>query len=257
MAAPYLTGRRPRVENAHPRGRDPAREALSSESFTVNWGAPLAATAEAKRYAAKVLRRLARHYPDATCSLEFRTPLDLLVATILSAQCTDERVNLVTGDLFRRYPSAADYARAPLARLEADIQSTGFYRNKAKSIKGCCEALLKRYGGEVPDRIDQLTELPGVGRKTANVVLGTALGIASGIVVDTHVARVSRRLGLTGQKSPEKIEQELMQQIPRREWIGLGHRMIEHGRRSCTARRPKCDRCPLEDICPRIGAAVE
>jgi len=208
---------------------------------------------EAKRHAARVRGRLRRRYPDAKCALDFDTPLELLVATILSAQCTDERVNLVTKDLFKRYRSAADYARAPQSQLEADIKSTGFYRNKAKSLKECCEALLEKYDGELPRDIEALVGLSGIGRKTANVILGTAFGIASGIVVDTHVARVSRRLGLTRQKDAVKIEQDLMELVPRKEWIAFGHRMVHHGRRVCTARKPKCDECPMASFCPRIG----
>jgi len=208
---------------------------------------------EAKRYAGKVVRRLGRAYPDATCSLDFGNPLELLVATILSAQCTDQRVNVVTKKLFAKYRSAADYARAPARQLERDIQSTGFFRNKAKSIRACCEALAGDHQGEVPRDIEVLVGLPGVGRKTANVVLGTAYGIASGVVVDTHVARISRRLGLSSEKSAEKIERDLMEQVPRKEWIALSHRMIQHGRRVCTARRPACDGCPLESVCPRMG----
>jgi endonuclease-3 len=213
----------------------------------------VATATNAKRHATQVVRRLRRHYPDATCSLDFRTPLELLVATILSAQCTDERVNQVTKVLFRKYPTAAHYASAATRQLEKDIQSTGFFRNKAKSIRACCRALIEQHDGKIPNQIDKLTELPGIGRKTANVVLGTAFGIASGVVVDTHVARISRRLGLSQQKSPEKIEQDLMQLAPQKEWIALSHRMIRHGRRCCTARKPKCDECPLEGICPRIG----
>ncbi|MBN2475234.1 MAG: endonuclease III [Pirellulales bacterium] len=200
-----------------------------------------------------MVRALSRTYPDAKCSLDFQTPLELLVATILSAQCTDERVNLVTKDLFRKYPLAADYASAALPRLEQDIRSTGFFRNKAKSIKGCCQALLEEHGGDVPKQLDALVKLPGIGRKTANVVLGTAFGVASGVVVDTHVGRISRRLGLSRQKSAEKIEQDLIEQIPEKDWIALSHRMIQHGRRCCTARKPECDDCPLESVCPRIG----
>ncbi len=211
------------------------------------------ASTEAKRYAMKVVRRLRRAYPEATCSLRFSNPVELLVATILSAQCTDERVNRVTEDLFSKYRSAADFARAPLRQLERDIQSTGFFRNKAKSIQGSCRTLIEQYEGEVPRQLEQLVELPGIGRKTANVVLGTAMDITSGVVVDTHVGRISRRLGLSEQKNAEKVEQDLMQRIPRREWIALSHRMIQHGRRCCTARKPDCDRCPLADICPRIG----
>jgi len=213
----------------------------------------MAPSAEAKRQAAKVARRLRRHYPDAACALHFGSPRELLIATILSAQCTDERVNMVTPGLFRKYPTAADYAAAPLDELKRDIQSTGFFNNKAKSIRACCRALADRYGGEVPREIDALVELPGIGRKTANVVLGTAYGIPSGIVVDTHVSRVARRLGMTDQKDPEKIEADLMSSLPRKEWIDFSHRMIHHGRRLCTARKPKCDDCPLGDVCPRVG----
>jgi endonuclease III len=213
----------------------------------------MAATADAKRHAAKIARRLLEQYPEAACSLDFRSPLELLVATILSAQCTDVRVNQVTKTLFRKYPTAADYARAKLPDLERDIQSTGFFRNKAKSIQNCCRTLLKRYDGQIPKEIDLLVELPGIGRKTANVVLGTAYGLAVGVVVDTHVGRISRRLGLSCHKDPEKIEEDLMAQFPQKDWIALSHRMIQHGRRYCTARKPKCDECPLESLCPRIG----
>ena len=208
---------------------------------------------EVKRRATRLTTQLGRHYPDAECSLDFKSPLELLVATILSAQCTDERVNLVTKDLFRKYRSAAAYARAPLEQLEEDVRSTGFYRNKAKSIKGACEALVDGYRGRMPRDMDALVELPGVGRKTANVVLGTAFGIASGIVVDTHVSRICRRLGLTKQKDAVKIETDLMEQVPKHEWVAFSHRMIQHGRRLCTARKPKCDACPLEKLCPRVG----
>jgi endonuclease-3 len=213
----------------------------------------VAAVADTKRYAAQIVRRLRREYADAECSLDHRTPLQLLVATILSAQCTDERVNQVTQELFRKYRSAADYAAAPLARLERDVQSTGFFRNKAKNIRDCCRILAEQYDGEVPREMDQLTELPGIGRKTANVVLGTAYGIVSGIVVDTHVGRISRRLGLSSEKDPAKVERDLMAVIAKKEWIVLSHQMIRHGRRYCTARKPKCEDCPLESLCPRIG----
>jgi endonuclease III len=213
----------------------------------------MTAPADVKRLAARVLRQLARTYPQATCALHFQTPLELLVATILSAQCTDTRVNLVTKDLFRKYPSAAHYARAPLAQLERDIQSTGFFRNKAKNIQGCCQSLASQHGGEVPRDMDILVGLSGVGRKTANVVLGTAYGIASGVVVDTHILRLSQRLGLTRQKDPVKVEQDLMAVIPSKQWIDFGHRMIAHGRQICTARKPKCDQCPMNGFCPRIG----
>lgn len=208
-----------------------------------------------RRYAARVVQALRKAYPNATCALAFRTPLELLVATILSAQCTDERVNQVTKDLFAKYRTAADYASAPLDELERAIQSTGFYRNKARNLQACCRKLVSQYGGEVPPQMEALVQLPGVGRKTANVVLGTACGIASGVVVDTHVARVSRRLGLTAQKTPEKIEQDLMALVPEDEWVAFGHRMIHHGRRYCTARKPNCEACPLGKFCPRIGVA--
>lgn len=202
---------------------------------------------------AKILAVLSKTFPNARTALNYSSPLELLVATILSAQCTDQRVNVVTKKLFAKYRSAADYARAPARQLERDIQSTGFFRNKAKSIRACCEALAGDHQGEVPRDIEVLVGLPGVGRKTANVVLGTAYGIASGVVVDTHVARISRRLGLSSEKSAEKIERDLMEQVPRKEWIALSHRMIQHGRRVCTARRPACDGCPLESVCPRMG----
>ena len=213
----------------------------------------MVASPEVKRHAARVIRQLRRHYPHATCALDFRNPLELLVATILSAQCTDERVNLVTKELFRKYRSAADYARARQSQLEREIKSTGFFRNKAKSIRACCKVLVEQYDGQLPEDIEALVEMPGIGRKTANVVLGTALGIASGIVVDTHVARLSRRLGLTENKDPKKIEQDLIQQIPKKHWVEFSHQMIDHGRRICSARKPKCDQCPMGSFCPRTG----
>lgn len=213
------------------------------------------AAQDAKRHAAQVVRRLRKAYADAECALNFRNPLELLVATILSAQCTDVRVNAVTPELFRRYPDAASFARAPREDLEKAIQSTGFFRSKAKNIQECCRLLVERHGGRVPERLEDLVELPGVGRKTANVVLGTAFQTATGVVVDTHVTRVSRRLGLTEQIDAVKIERDLMKVLPRKEWIDFSHRMIHHGRRICVARRPKCDDCPLADICPRLGVA--
>jgi endonuclease-3 len=212
-----------------------------------------AGPADAKKHAADIVRLLRREYPDATCSLTFTNPLELLVATVLSAQCTDERVNIVTKDLFRKYRTAADYARAPITELEKDIQSTGFFRNKAKSIRNCSRILTGQYEGQVPQTIEQLVELPGVGRKTANVVLGTVFGIASGVVVDTHVARLSARMGLTKHQNAEKIEADLMALIPSKEWVAFSHRMIQHGRKVCTARKPKCDVCALSAACPKIG----
>ena len=213
----------------------------------------MVASADEKRYAAKVVRRLCREYPDATCSLDFTTHLELLVATVLSAQCTDARVNLVTKELFRKYPSAADYAAATLPTLEKNIQSTGFFRNKAKNIKACCRVLVDSYEGRVPDDLDRLVELPGIGRKTANVILGTGFSKATGVAVDTHVGRLSRRLGLSVEKDPVKVEKDLMAVLPKKQWVVFSHRMIQHGRRYCLARKPKCDECPLRSICPRIG----
>lgn len=201
----------------------------------------------------KILQILDQEYPDASCSLNYTTPLELLIATILSAQCTDERVNQVTRDLFQKYRTAKDYVQAPQAQLEKDIQSTGFYKNKAKNIRECCRQIDERFGGEVPKDLDQLITLPGVGRKTANVVLGTAYGIPSGIVVDTHVARISQRLGLTENSDPEKIEEDLMRLIPEDKWISFSHRMIKHGRKYCTARKPACDACPFTTLCPKLG----
>lgn len=200
-----------------------------------------------------VVERLKRAYPDAKCALAFKTPLDLLVATILSAQCTDERVNMVTADLFQRYRSAADYAFADPAQLEREIHSTGFYRQKARAIRAMAQALLERFNGEVPARMEDLITLPGVARKTANVVLGTAFGVAEGIVVDTHVRRLAYRMGLSDEHDPDKIERDLMALIPREDWIWFGHAMIQHGRRICTARNPQCSACPVGDVCPRRG----
>ncbi len=213
----------------------------------------MVATVEAKRYAAKVVRRLRTDYPDAHCSLNFSTPLELLVATILSAQCTDERVNKVTPALFRKFPTAAHYAKAPLADLEKAIQSTGFFRNKSKNIQACCQALVERFDGHVPGEMDDLVSLAGVGRKTANVVLGTVFNVASGVVVDTHVGRISRRLGLTEGKTAEKAESDLMKVLPQREWVVYSHRMIQHGRNVCKARNPRCDTCSMNKFCPRVG----
>jgi endonuclease-3 len=200
-----------------------------------------------------IVQRLAAAYPDARCALEHSSPLELLVATVLSAQCTDQRVNIVTRGLFAKYRSAADYAGATQRDLEPDIRSTGFFRNKARSIRACCRLLVERHNGVVPNRMDALVELPGVGRKTANVILGTAMGQASGVVVDTHVRRLANRMGLTRRADPEKVEQDLMRLIPETEWIVFGHRMIQHGRRVCSARTPQCDACSLSDVCPKIG----
>lgn len=205
-----------------------------------------------RQRARRIVRALAREYPDAHCALHHETPLQLLVATILSAQCTDVRVNLVTPALFSRYPDAASFASADIGELEAAIQSTGFFRNKARNIVGCCRKLVADHEGKVPDRIEQLVALPGVGRKTANVVLGNSFGVP-GITVDTHVLRLSRRLGLSKESDPEKVERELMRLIPPREWTLFSHRTIFHGRQVCHARKPRCADCVLATLCPRIG----
>ena len=199
---------------------------------------------------AEIIRRLHVDHPDAHCALDHGNAYELLVATILSAQCTDERVNMVTPALFERYPDATSLAGAKQDELELMIKSTGFFRNKAKSLLGMANAVVERHGGEVPKTMDELHELPGVGRKTANVVLGNAFGIDEGIVVDTHVRRVSQRLGLTKQEDPEKIEQDLMALVPRDEWTDFSHLLIFHGRRVCHARKPKHDECVLCELCP-------
>ena len=201
----------------------------------------------------QIIAGLNKAYPDAHCELNHSNALELLVATILSAQCTDKRVNLVTPELFKRYPSAKAYANAPSADLEEAIRTTGFFRNKAKSIKSACSALVERFQGEVPRTMEELRELGGVGRKTANVVLGNAFNINCGIVVDTHVARLSGRLGLTQEKAPEKIEQALIPLVPQEQWTLFSHLLIWHGRRRCYARNPDCTGCEIRSLCPRIG----
>lgn len=203
-----------------------------------------------KKQTAEVIRRLRGEYPDAHCALEHTTPFELLIATILSAQCTDARVNIVTADLFRKYRGPADYLKATQAELERDIHSTGFFRNKAKNILAACNRMIEEYSGNVPRTMEELLTLGGVARKTANVVLGNAFGIASGVVVDTHVSRISQLLGLTKNKTPEKIENDLMKLVPTTDWIMFPHWMISHGRKICIARRPKCGECILSDICP-------
>jgi endonuclease-3 len=208
--------------------------------------------AERKRRAGRILARLARMYPDARIELDSSTPLELLVATILSAQCTDQRVNQVTAELFPRYRSARDWAEAPPAQLEHEIYSTGFYRAKAKAILGMARALVERHGGEVPRTLEELTTLPGVGRKTANVVLGNAFGIPA-FPVDTHVTRVSQRLGLTRAADPEKIHDDLCAIIPRPKWTHASHLLIWHGRRTCHAKSPKCPECGVRALCPWPG----
>jgi endonuclease-3 len=213
---------------------------------------PAAATKNKKR-ARQVAELLKKEYPDAECALVHDSPFELLIATILSAQCTDERVNIVTKELFAKYSTPAALAAVPIPRLEKLIQSTGFFRSKAKNIHACCQALVAEHGGEVPADLEKLVKLSGVGRKTANVVLGTAFGIASGVVVDTHVTRLSQRLGLTDHEDAVKIEHDLIKQLPSDEWIDFSHRLIWHGRRICKARKPLCGSCVLERICPKIG----
>ena len=210
----------------------------------------------AKRSARKVLKRLLADYPEAECSLGHHTPFQLLIATILSAQCTDERVNRVTKSLFQTYRSPAALAKAPIPDIEKSIHSTGFFRNKAKHIKACSIQLIEEHQGKVPKDLPALVSLAGVGRKTANVVLGTAYGLATGVVVDTHVGRISRRLGLTRQTDPVKVECDLMCLLPKKEWINFSHRMIQHGRAVCIARSALCDACSMKRFCPRIGVKV-
>jgi len=197
----------------------------------------------------RILSGLDKAYPDARCALRHNNPLELLVATILSAQCTDERVNQVTKDLFRKYHAPREYADIPRTILEQDIRSTGFFHNKARSIQGACRMVIEKFGGAVPETMEDLLQLPGVARKTANVVLGVAFGKAEGIVVDTHVFRVSRRLDITHSDTPEQIERDLMRIIPRDRWISFSHQMILHGRTTCKARNPLCLICPIEKIC--------
>lgn len=205
--------------------------------------------AERKARIARILETLDRMFPEATCTLHHTNAWELLVATILSAQCTDERVNKVTPGLFAKYPSMEDFASASQAELARDVHSTGFFNNKAKSIIGAAKTILRDYNGEVPRTIEDLLKVPGAARKTANVVLGTAFGIASGVVVDTHVRRIARRLDLTRQTDPVKIERDLMKAIPQDRWIRFSHQLILHGRSLCTARNPKCAECPLNDVC--------
>ncbi len=205
--------------------------------------------------AQEILAALARTYPQAHCELDYSTPLELLIATILSAQCTDKRVNIVTKELFRVCKSAADFVALPQEQLEEIVHTTGFFRAKAKNIKACCTALVERHGGEVPRTMDELTALAGVGRKTANVVLGNAFGINVGVVVDTHVQRLTARLGLTRETTPEKIEQDMMRLVPSEQWAVFSHWLIWHGRRRCDARKPDCAQCEIAKLCPRVGVA--
>jgi endonuclease-3 len=204
----------------------------------------------------RIIAGLQKTYPDAHCELNYHNPLELLIATILSAQCTDKRVNLVTETLFKKYRTPADYAGATQEELEKAIKTTGFFRNKARNIKTCCQTIVEKHGGKVPQSMEELIELGGVGRKTANVVLGNAFEINEGVVVDTHVARLSQRLGLTQETDPIKIEQELMKLVPQAQWTMLSHWLIWHGRRRCYARSPDCQNCEISHLCPRIGVTA-
>jgi endonuclease-3 len=207
-------------------------------------------TDDLKKRVRDVIRRLKRAYPDAKTSLNYTNAFELLIATILSAQCTDERVNIVTAHLFRKYRKPEDYLKVPAQELEKDIQSTGFFRNKTKSIQGTSKMLTEEYGGQVPHTMDELLELPGVARKTANVVLGNAFGIKAGVVVDTHVTRLSHRLAFSEEKTAEKIEQDLIEIVPKKDWVIFPHLMIYHGRKICKARNPLCAECAVEKQCP-------
>lgn len=265
---------KPRVRSAPGRSRDaaPARTTHARKKRVRSGPAPartgtrkkaVRATRPARRFTAPdpvrvraLLEGLRELYPDAKCALDFRSPLQLLVATILSAQCTDERVNKVTPALFARWPDAAALAAADTADLEDAVHSTGFFRNKAKAIREACADIVAKHGGEVPRTLEELTALRGVGRKTANVVLGNAYGIASGIVVDTHVGRLAVRLGLTAETDPVKVEFALLPLVPRESWTLFSHWLILHGRAVCNARKPLCSRCPLAAHCPRIGVEV-
>jgi endonuclease-3 len=208
---------------------------------------------EKKERTAEVIRRLKKAYPDAHCALNHSNAFELLIATILSAQCTDERVNIVTADLFRKYRGPSDYLKVEQAELEQDIHSTGFFRNKSRSIQGACRKIIDDFGGAIPQSMEEILTLPGVARKTGNVVLGNAFGIASGIVVDTHVTRLSQRLRLTTNDNAEKIEKDLIGLVPKRHWVMFSHWLITHGRHICIARKPKCRQCVLADICPSFG----
>ncbi len=213
----------------------------------------MTATREEKNYARRIVRHLVKGYPDAKCALYYESPFQLLIATILSAQCTDERVNIVTKKLFEKYPTAFDLAVATQSQIERIVKSAGFFRVKAKNIRGCASQLVEKFDGDPPQCLDDLVKLPGVGRKTANVLLGTEFGIAAGVVVDTHVGRISRRLGLTSETDAVKVERELMQVVAKKDWIYYSHRMIHHGRQVCDARKPLCEECSMKRFCPRIG----
>ena len=217
---------------------------------------PRETTADKTARTQKIISALRRVYPNAHCELIFSNPLELLIATILSAQCTDKRVNLVTAELFKKYRRAKDFAGADISKLESDIRSTGFYRNKARNIKACCAALVEQFGGAVPRTMDELHALAGVGRKTANVVLGNAFDVNVGVVVDTHVTRLANRLGLVQGTDAVKIEQALMKLVPQDDWTRFAHWLIWHGRRRCDARKPDCANCEIQKLCPQIGVKM-
>ena len=214
-------------------------------------------TNDVKTRALKIIRLLEKEHSDAEIALTFKNPLELLISTILSAQCTDERVNIVTKTLFKKYKTPRDYAKADLKELEQDIRSTGFYHNKARNIKNCCQMLIKKFGSQVPKTMEELLELPGVARKTANIVLSNAFGIVEGIAVDTHVRRLSERLGLTQNKNQDKIEQDLMKIVPKEMWMRFSDLLIFHGRKVCMAKKPKCGECVLNKICPSAFTVID
>ena len=209
--------------------------------------------AQRKDRSLQIVDCLEKLYPDADCSLRFSNPFELLIATILSAQCTDKRVNIVTIDLFKQWPNPLKMSQASLQELENAVKTTGFFRAKAKNLQGCCRKLVDQFDGIVPQTVEEVTSLPGVGRKTANVVLGSVFGLAEGVVVDTHVGRISRRLGLTKAKDAIRAERDLMREIPRDHWVVISHRLIQHGRSTCLARKPRCAGCGLVNLCPKVG----
>jgi len=211
---------------------------------------PLNTNSNDKNRTLKIIELLDKEYRDARIALNHTSPLELLIATILSAQCTDERVNIVTKTLFKKYRAVEDYAKADLKELEQDIRSTGFYRNKAKNIKKCCQMIVEKFGSQVPKTMEEILELPGVARKTANIVLSNAYGVIEGIAVDTHVRRLTQRFGLTANENPDKIEQDLMKLVPRDKWVRFADLLIFHGRKTCTARKPKCETCVVKKLCP-------
>jgi endonuclease III len=217
---------------------------MSSKTGTLTRESPIEARAP------EIIKLLSKAHPDAHVALHFTNPLECLVATILSAQCTDERVNMVTATLFKKYRKPEDYLKVPVEELAADIKPTGFFNQKTKSLRGACTRIVEAYGGKVPNTMEDLITLPGVARKTANIVLGNSYGVVEGIAVDTHVRRVGERLGFTSEKDPDKIEQDLMRLIPRKRWFDFTYVIIDHGRGTCVARKPRCDECPVNDLCP-------